>query len=100
MSAPSLAVAARTALARLSYAARRMAIVAIRAYQSTASIRPQVCHYHPTCSEYTAQCIHRFGVVAGTALGIRRILRCNPYSPGGYDPVPLSLPDCRADGGS
>ena len=67
---------------------RRAAIWLIRAYQSTASVRPRVCRYHPSCSEYTAQCILKHGVFTGVALGIRRILRCNPLSVGGYDPVP------------
>jgi putative membrane protein insertion efficiency factor len=60
----------------------------IRLYQATAPVRPRVCRYHPTCSEYAAQCIRKHGVFVGVALGVRRILRCNPFSPGGYDPVP------------
>lgn len=67
---------------------RRAAIYCIRAYQATAPIRPRMCRYHPSCSEYAAQCIARHGLWAGVALGFRRILRCNPLSPGGYDPVP------------
>ena len=70
---------------------RRIAILFIRMYQSTASMRPAVCRYRPTCSEYTAQCVAKYGVFAGVALGIRRILRCNPLSTGGYDPVPRSV---------
>ena len=45
------------------------------------------CKYYPTCSEYTKQSIEKYGVVKGTRLGIWRILRCNPFSKGGYDPV-------------
>lgn len=67
---------------------RRLLIFCIRGYQSTASMRPAVCRYRPTCSEYTAQAITRHGIFRGVALGIRRILRCNPLSTGGYDPVP------------
>lgn len=79
-------------LARLlSAGAQGAALACIRLYQATASVRPRVCRYEPTCSEYTAQCIRRFGVAAGVALGIRRILRCNPLSPGGYDPIPTTL---------
>ena len=67
---------------------QRAFLAAIRMYQSTASMRPRVCRYHPTCSEYAAQCIRKYGVFVGVALGIRRILRCNPFSPGGSDPIP------------
>lgn len=78
-------------LCAVSQGGRWLALTCIRMYQATASARPRVCRYEPTCSEYTAQCILRFGVFAGIAFGIRRILRCNPFSPGGYDPVPGSL---------
>jgi putative membrane protein insertion efficiency factor len=67
---------------------RRCALLCIRAYQATSPLRPALCRYHPTCSEYTAQCIHKHGVFAGIAYGIRRILRCNPFTSGGYDPIP------------
>ena len=46
------------------------------------------CLYRPTCSQYTLECINNHGVVVGIALGIWRILRCNPFSKGGYDPAP------------
>jgi putative membrane protein insertion efficiency factor len=76
------------ALSFLSRGARWVALACIRAYQKTAPLRPPLCRYHPTCSEYTAQAIRKHGVLAGVALGLRRILRCNPFTPGGYDPVP------------
>ena len=72
----------------LSGIARRAFVFCIRMYQATSPMRPKMCRYHPTCSEYAAQCILKHGVFAGVALGIRRILRCNPLSVGGYDPVP------------
>lgn len=46
------------------------------------------CKFYPTCSEYTKQAIEKYGAGKGTLLGIARILRCNPFSKGGYDPVP------------
>lgn len=45
------------------------------------------CKYYPTCSEYTKQAIEKYGAVKGTIKGIKRILRCNPFSKGGYDPL-------------
>ena len=45
------------------------------------------CKYYPTCSEYTKQAIEKYGAFKGTVLGIIRILKCNPFSKGGYDPL-------------
>jgi len=45
------------------------------------------CKYYPSCSEYCRQAIGKYGVVKGVFLGIKRILRCNPFSKGGYDPL-------------
>ncbi len=45
------------------------------------------CKYYPTCSEYTKQAIIKYGVIKGMLLGIKRILKCNPFSKGGYDPL-------------
>lgn len=45
------------------------------------------CKLHPTCSEYTKQAINKYGSVKGSLLGIKRILKCNPFSKGGYDPL-------------
>lgn len=49
--------------------------------------RPRVCIYTPTCSEYTYQAIERYGIFKGVIMGFLRILRCNPFAKGGYDPV-------------
>ena len=76
------------ALGALSRAGKGLVLACIRMYQATSSARPRTCRYHPSCSEYTAQCVRKYGVFTGVALGIRRILRCNPFSAGGYDPVP------------
>ena len=45
------------------------------------------CKYYPTCSEYTKQAIEKYGAMKGTWKGFKRIIRCNPFSKGGYDPL-------------
>lgn len=49
---------------------------------------PPCCRFMPTCSEYALIAIERYGALKGGYLALRRILRCNPFHPGGYDPVP------------
>lgn len=66
---------------------RRVLIWFIKLYQKTARFRPAVCRYQPTCSEYAAQAIVKHGVLKGLVLGCWRLLRCNPWSHGGSDPV-------------
>ncbi|HYF80332.1 MAG TPA: membrane protein insertion efficiency factor YidD [Symbiobacteriaceae bacterium] len=46
------------------------------------------CRFHPTCSQYAYEALERHGAMKGTYLAVRRILRCHPFHPGGYDPVP------------
>jgi len=60
----------------------------IRLYQMVSRQTPSMCRYHPTCSEYMAQAILRYGVWRGLWMGLRRIVRCHPFSKGGHDPVP------------
>ncbi len=45
------------------------------------------CKYYPTCSDYMVQAIEKYGVIKGCLLGVKRILKCNPFSKGGYDPL-------------
>ena len=51
-------------------------------------LRPPCCRFIPTCSEYAMEAIQKHGVLKGTGLAIWRLLRCNPFMKGGYDPVP------------
>ena len=60
----------------------------IRLYQLTvALIMPKCCRFYPSCSEYAIQAIRVHGPFIGLAKGLRRICRCHPFHPGGYDPV-------------
>lgn len=65
----------------------------IRLYQATLSrLMGPVCRFHPSCSRYTAACLCNFGAMRGCYLGLRRVLRCHPFHPGGHDPPPLPKP--------
>jgi len=62
---------------------------AIRAYQATLSpVLPSQCKYTPTCSHYGLESVRKYGTLRGGALTTWRLLRCNPFSHGGHDPVP------------
>lgn len=64
-------------------------MAAIRLYQRFLSpLLGKNCRFVPTCSAYALEAIERYGFLRGTLLGAKRILRCGPWSPGGYDPVP------------
>jgi hypothetical protein len=61
---------------------------AVRVYQLTVSrLLPPTCRFHPTCSQYMLEAVTRFGAGRGTWMGLKRIARCHPFHPGGYDPV-------------
>ena len=69
---------------------RKAMILAIRFYQKNISghKRYSHCKYYPTCSQYAIEAIEKYGPLKGLGLAVWRILRCNPFSRGGYDPVP------------
>jgi putative membrane protein insertion efficiency factor len=68
---------------------KRALLAMIRGYQRRISPAfPRRCRYEPTCSAYAAESIRRFGAARGVLLASWRLLRCNPFSHGGFDPVP------------
>lgn len=67
---------------------KTIAIMIIKGYRLFISpLKPPTCRFVPTCSEYALQAIEKHGVIRGSIMAVRRILRCHPFHPGGYDPV-------------
>ena len=56
---------------------------------------PHRCRFHPSCSRYTHEAIDKHGVLRGSYLGAARILKCHPWHPGGFDPVPEVMDNCQ-----
>lgn len=68
---------------------KEMALAVLRFYKRFISpALPPSCRFTPTCSEYSYEAIQRYGLLKGSWLGVRRLLRCHPWHEGGYDPVP------------
>lgn len=81
---------------RTSFAAWPL-LIAIKGYQYLISpMLPPSCKYYPSCSEYAATALRRFGLLKGAWLTLRRLLRCNPWSHGGVDHVPPAEPRAPA----
>lgn len=68
---------------------KRVLLALVRFYRRAISpFRPLCCRYTPTCSQYALEAIEKYGALKGGWMAFRRILRCNPFHKGGYDPVP------------
>ena len=68
---------------------KRMLMAMVRFYRAAISpLRPPCCRFYPTCSQYALEALEKYGVLKGGYLSVRRVLRCNPFHKGGYDPVP------------
>lgn len=67
---------------------KSLLIYTIRFYRYFISpLKPPTCRFYPTCSEYAILAIEKYGAARGVILAIRRLLRCHPFNPGGYDPI-------------
>lgn len=75
---------------KISQLVKKLMIFMIKSYQLTMSPRFShgACRYTPTCSQYTLEAIEIHGPIKGAWMGFKRIMRCNPFFKGGYDPVP------------
>lgn len=68
---------------------KRITLYLIRLYQNTISrALPPSCRFTPSCSHYTYEAVEKYGFFKGGWMGLKRIARCHPLNPGGYDPVP------------
>ncbi|PLX42047.1 MAG: membrane protein insertion efficiency factor YidD [Deltaproteobacteria bacterium] len=78
--------------------ATRFAIALIEIYRKWISpLTPPACRFYPTCSSYAVEAYKTHGLLKGTALSAWRILRCHPFHPGGFDPVPKCAHGCGHD---
>jgi putative membrane protein insertion efficiency factor len=75
----------------------RALVALLHLYQLTLSrLLGRVCRFEPSCSRYAVACIETHGAVRGTLLSVRRVCKCHPFHPGGYDPPPGALPSGSA----
>jgi uncharacterized protein len=77
---------------------KQLVILILKTYKKFISpVLPPSCRFYPTCSEYAVEAVSRFGVIKGGLLSVKRLLRCNPYCRGGFDPVPSVYPGKERD---
>lgn len=70
------------------YYVTRICLIIIRSYRIFISpLKPRVCRFYPSCSEYTYEAVQKYGICKGMHMGTKRILKCHPFNPGGYNPV-------------
>ncbi|WP_085522432.1 membrane protein insertion efficiency factor YidD [Tuberibacillus sp. Marseille-P3662] len=75
---------------------RILFIVLLRFYQKVISpIKPPTCRFYPSCSQYSVEALRRFGMIKGGYLTVKRIVKCQPFHSGGFDPVPDKHPKYR-----
>lgn len=68
---------------------KKLLIIMFRFYQMVISpLKPPTCRFYPTCSHYGLEAVQRFGALKGGWLTVKRIVKCHPFHPGGFDPVP------------
>ncbi|MDD2294648.1 MAG: membrane protein insertion efficiency factor YidD [Eubacteriales bacterium] len=68
---------------------KKLIVLFINIYQRMISpFLPKTCRFEPTCSAYFKEAVIKYGAIKGSRLGIKRVLRCHPWNPGGYDPLP------------
>mgnify|MGYP000902545146 CR=1 FL=1 len=69
---------------------RALVLGVMRLYQAVVSpaLPPDTCRFYPSCSHYGYQAVYKYGAFKGVWMALKRLLRCNPFNPGGYDPVP------------
>jgi len=74
---------------RIPVLAKVLAKAPIQFYRKFVSpLKPPTCRFYPTCSQYALDAIEEYGVLQGSWMAVKRILKCHPFHPGGYDPVP------------
>ena len=80
--------------------AQRFVLLPIRAsrrFLSPLKTSPS-CRFHPTCSKYALDAVKQRGALRGSVLALRRLLKCHPFHPGGFDPVPVAAPTTKSEG--